>query len=502
MYIGATEFTSLDTWVFNQGKQSMERRVMFYNPALLKIFDEILVNAADNKQRDPTMSRIYVSVSYDLKDKLVISVDNDGKGIPVQMHPTEHIHIPELIFGHLLTGSNFNDEQSRLTGGSHGYGAKLTNIFSKSFKVETYDSTAGLLYKQLWSNNMSSVSLPSIEKQSGKLTTAAAKKRHASYTKVTFAPDLRCFKMKSYSPEARIEMVEQMVLMFHRRCMDVAACIPPVHVRFNYNDSRIDLPVESFEDYIKLFHHTPIDEGLDTNNIESSVSVHDVDNELVNDNTATNSESSAERDPSSGYSYSRVNQRWEVGVRLSTSGSFESMSFVNNVWTGRGGTHVNLVTGQIVKSLEQSALKQGVKVSPTAIRNKLHVFVNCKIENPMFDGQTKDSLNSKVDSFGSSCELSDKFLKHIDKSCGILQSVFSDMAMKSKNAFLAKSKPSKKHFLDIPKLDDAHRAGSKDALQCTLILTEGDSAKALAVSGLEVVGRELFGVLPLRGKVM
>jgi DNA topoisomerase-2 len=120
----------------------------------------------------------------------------------------------------------------------------------------------------------------------------------------------------------------------------------------------------------------------------------------------------------------------------------------------------------------------------------------------MFDGQTKDCLNSKAASFGSSCDLSDKFLKHIDQTCGVLESVYFDMEAKSRKAFISKSKPSKKHFLDIPKLDDAHRAGSKDALQCTLILTEGDSAKALAVSGLEVVGRELFGVLPLRGKVL
>ncbi len=117
MYIGATEFTSLDTWVFNQQRQMMERR---------EIFDEILVNAADNKQRGPDMSRNHVSISYDLQDELVITVDNDGRGIPVQKHPTERIYIPELIFGHLLTGSNFDDKQTRLTGGSHGYGANVT----------------------------------------------------------------------------------------------------------------------------------------------------------------------------------------------------------------------------------------------------------------------------------------------------------------------------------------------------------------------------------------
>ena len=188
MYIGATEFTSLDTWVFNQQRQTMERKAAIYNPALLKIFDEILVNAADNKQRGPDMSRIHVSISYDLQEELVITVDNDGRGIPVQKHPTERIYIPELIFGHLLTGSNFDDKQARLTGGSHGYGAKLTNIFSKSFQVETYDNKAGLLYKQVWSKNMSSVTPPLIEKRK-----SSGVKGLKSYTKVSFTPDLRCF---------------------------------------------------------------------------------------------------------------------------------------------------------------------------------------------------------------------------------------------------------------------------------------------------------------------
>ncbi len=99
-------------------------------------------------------------------------------------HPTERIYIPELIFGHLLTGSNFDDKQARLTGGSHEYGAKLTNIFSKSFQVETYDNKAGLLYKQVWSKNMSSVTPLLIEKRK-----SSGVKGSKSYTKVSFTPN-------------------------------------------------------------------------------------------------------------------------------------------------------------------------------------------------------------------------------------------------------------------------------------------------------------------------
>ena len=122
-----------------------------------------------------------------------------------------------------------------------------------------------------------------------------------------------------------------MMLMFHRRCLHVAACIAPVRVTFDYNGVRMILPIELFEDYVKLFYHSQHDEKLDDAGRAnySSANGSDVDNYLTNDTISV--ESSAE---SSSYSYSRVNQRWELGVRLSTSGSFESMSFVDN--DGRG----------------------------------------------------------------------------------------------------------------------------------------------------------------------
>jgi DNA topoisomerase II len=72
-----------------------------------------------------------------------ISVMNNGKGIPVQIHKEYNIYVPDLIFGHLLTSSNYNDEEKKVTGGRNGYGAKLANIFSKQFSVETADHKTG-----------------------------------------------------------------------------------------------------------------------------------------------------------------------------------------------------------------------------------------------------------------------------------------------------------------------------------------------------------------------
>ena len=78
------------------------------------------------------------------RENNVVSVYNNGKGIPVVMHKDENMFVPTMIFGHLLTSSNYNDEEQKVTGGRNGYGAKLCNIFSKKFTVET----ASIEYKR------------------------------------------------------------------------------------------------------------------------------------------------------------------------------------------------------------------------------------------------------------------------------------------------------------------------------------------------------------------
>jgi DNA topoisomerase II len=125
----------------------MENREATFVPGLFKIFDEILVNAADNKMRDDTMK--YIKVNID-RESGEISVENDGKGIPVEIHETEGVYVPQLVFGELLTGDNYNDGEDRVVGGRNGYGAKLANIFSTRFEVATCDTASGQVYKQVW----------------------------------------------------------------------------------------------------------------------------------------------------------------------------------------------------------------------------------------------------------------------------------------------------------------------------------------------------------------
>ena len=189
---------------------------------------------------------------------------------------------------------------------------------------------------------------------------------------------------------------------------------------------------------------------------------------------------------------------------------------MNSIATTKGGTHVNYVVDQVPTTLSFYSPPQVVDklieavnkknkaapVKPFQVKNHLWVFVNCLVENPTFDSQTKENMTLKVKAFGSECSLSDKFMKGVLQS-GVVESILTQAVARSQ-AQLAKASGSGKRarISGIAKLDDANEAGGRNSEKCTLILTEGDSAKALAVSGLSVVGRDYFGVFPLRGKLL
>jgi len=186
---------------------------------------------------------------------------------------------------------------------------------------------------------------------------------------------------------------------------------------------------------------------------------------------------------------------------------FSQVSFVNSINTIKGGTHVAHVTEQVVEhvlKVVKGKNRGGMDIKPNHVRNHLFVFVNTLIENPAFDSQTKETLTTKQTKFGSTCELSEKMIKQVMKS-GIVEMILDWAKAKQKVDLGRQLKGSTKNqtrVLGIPKLEDANDAGGKNSHECTLILTEGDSAKSLAVAGLSIVGRDHYGVFPLKGKVL
>ncbi|XP_036124257.1 DNA topoisomerase 2-alpha [Molossus molossus] len=442
-YIGSVELVTQQMWVYDEDAGMNYREITFV-PGLYKIFDEILVNAADNKQRDPKMSCIRVTID---PENNLISIWNNGKGIPVVEHKVEKMYVPALIFGQLLTSSNYDDDEKKVTGGRNGYGAKLCNIFSTKFTVETASREYKKMFKQTWMDNMGRAGEMELKPFNGE-----------DYTCITFKPDLSKFKMQSLDKD--------IVALMVRRAYDIAGSTKDVKVFLNGNK----LPVKGFRSYVDMYLKDKVDETGNPLKI-----IHE-----------------------------QVNHRWEVCLTMSEKG-FQQISFVNSIATSKGGRHVDYVADQIVAKLVDVVKKKnkgGVAVKAHQVKNHMWIFVNALIENPTFDSQTKENMTLQVKSFGSTCQLSEKFIKAAI-GCGIVESILNWVKFKAQIQ-LNKKCSSVKHnrIKGIPKLDDANDAGGRNSTDCTLILTEGDSAKTLAVSGLGVVGRDKYGVFPLRGKML
>lgn len=440
-YIGSVEATTEKMWIVDESNSLQEKEITFV-PGFLKIFDEILVNAADNKIRDPSMRKIEVVID---PEQGMVLVKNDGKGIPVEIHSKEKIYVPELIFGHLLTSSNYDDNEKKVVGGRNGYGAKLCNIFLTFFELETADREHEKTYCQTWRDNMLVCESPKI----GKFV-----KKNGEYTKISFKPDFSKFGLSGLD--------EDLTGLLKRRVFDIAGSVKGISVFLNGEK----VPVKDFQSYIELYLKA----------------------------------TSTQEKPTIVY---QRNERWEVAFCVSED-VFRQVSFVNSIATTSGGTHVNYIGDQIVNKTMDILKKKhkGIHVRPFQIRNNMFLFVNCLIENPAFTSQTKEQMITKVSSFGLKCVLTDDFIKKVVKTDFVQQIL--DIAAANADKALAKSDGlgRRNRVLVAGKLEDANKAGTKESEKCTLILTEGDSAKSLAVAGLKVVGRDYYGVFPLRGKLL
>jgi DNA gyrase/topoisomerase IV subunit B len=452
-YIGSVENERVAMHVLTgtsaAGAPLMELKELLYNPGLYKIVDEVIVNARDHHIRSLDASQKLQPVTEIRLDVNAatgrISVFNNGSGIDIEMHPEHKVYIPELIFGHLLTSTNYDDSEKRVVGGRNGYGAKLTNIFSKEFVIETLDTAAGKTYRQVFSDNMKTIGAPEI----------ASTRVKRGFTRLTFLPDYTRFGMTALTAD--------MLEILRKRAYDLCACTG-ARVNVFFNDEKLDY--KNFERYVDLYL------GMKTEYPRV---------------------------------YEEVNDRWEVAATYSDAG-YRQVSFVNGINTFRGGRHVDMIQKQICDSLvtmyNAKKKKEATALKAADVKQYLWLFVNATIENPRFSGQTKEELSSTQAQFGSRCELSDKFLSKLYKS-GIIERA---MRVSEFNAAKGLSKlggKKKVKLNDVEKLEDANRAGGRDSAQCTLILTEGDSAKAMAVDGVSAVnGRDYFGIFPLKGKLL
>jgi DNA topoisomerase-2 len=446
-YIGSVEKDEVLNWTLEEDE--MRYKKFEWIAGFYKCFDEAIVNCRDhyirlqgkykNKEKDiiPVTS---IDVDVDI-DTGIISLTNDGNGIDVVKHPEHNLWIPEMIFGHLMTSTNYSKDEKKIVGGKNGFGFKLVLIYSTWGSVETIDHVRGIKYTQEFKNNLSEICKPVTRKCKSK-----------PYTKVSFKLDFKRFGIDKITPD--------LFNMLKKRTYDIGAVTDKsVKVRFNQKP----VPCRTFEQYINLY----IGNKTETKRV-----------------------------------FHKMNERWEFAACLTPHGEFTQVSFVNGINTMRGGKHVDYILNQIIKkTIIFIEKKKKIKVKASTIKEQLMLFINCVVENPAFDSQTKETLNTPVSKFGSKCEVPDEFIKSLIK-LGVMDAAISLTELKENKAAKKTDGRKTKSIRGIPKLMDANWAGTTKSDQCVLILCEGDSAKAGIVSGLSKEDRNKYGVFPLKGKLM
>tara|TARA_Y100001935_G_C17310982_1_gene516186 strand:+ start:5821 stop:9240 length:3420 start_codon:yes stop_codon:yes gene_type:complete len=448
-YIGSIENIVNNSYIYDNNSNRIIQKNIEFIPGLYKLFDEAIVNSRDhvvrmnnsNEFNDNGIKNYNVTNINISIDDDIISVHNDGNGIDVCIHPEYNIHIPELIFANLRTSTNYDKDEKKIVGGKNGFGIKLVFIWSTWAKIETIDHTRELKYVQEFENNLDVIHKPKITKCKSK-----------PYTKISFKPDFKRLKIDNLSDDFKNLLL--------RRIYDIAG-ITSSNIKVKYNNELIN--IKNFNNYIDLY----------IGNKEELQRI-----------------------------YESPNERWEYAICLAPNHEFTQISFVNGIHTNKGGKHVEYIINQIIKKITTHIkTKKHIDVKPSSIKEQLMIFVNCIIENPAFDSQTKDYLNTNVSNFGSSCEVSDKFIDKIIK-LGVVTTACNLNDIKDNKAAKKTDGTKCKTIRNIPKLVDANFAGGAKGNQCILILCEGDSAKSGIISGLSRDDRNYIGVYPMKGKML
>lgn len=424
-YIGVTDPKAIETHAIKDGK--VEWREVTYSPAFLKLFDEIISNSADFSKTAEGKHVNKIEVTID-PAKGSISVFDNG-GIPVVKHSEYDQYVPDMIFGELRSGSNFDDEADSVTTGQNGEGSTLTNIFSTEFIVDTADGKNRFLCG--YYDNLHRKDNPKVTKTS------------KNYTQITYTPDYK---------RLGITLDADHMAMLERRVYEIAAT--NTHLKVYLNGKLINF--KGFKDYVALFSDNAINFGTD---------------------------------------------RFQAAVFHSKNG-FQQINFVNSTNVFQGGTHIDALMNTIVAGIREHVKKKTKQdIKPSDIKNHFFLMGSFTINNPRYNSQTKEFLQTPVKDFGMSLDVPDKVIQQIIKS-EIVQEIIEWAENKKALEDLAALKKKNK---DIDKSGTAalraitkyEPATSKLRNKCTLFIAEGDSAKSALMSARNP---EFHGVFPLKGK--
>lgn len=446
MYVGDMKPELVNTWILDINTWKMRGMSKHMCLPLRHIFYEVLDNAADNADRSWRAGVDPIRIEV-LANRTTISVRNFGLPIPVAQHPQTQQWVPQMIFGELRTGSNFDDSKSRVTIGQNGFGIKLVSILSgEEFTVDITDATRGLRYVQTWCNNMRIMKPPVITK----LTTPTT----ISEVTVLYKADFKYFSQFGVR-----EYDDEWLGMFARQVADISlACKIPC----TFNNHTIDN--RDIKTYAALMFPPEI----------ISKSIHHVE-------------------PTPPGSYVSPLE----AIFLDTPYAAQNLAIVNGRLTPAGGVHVDAaihaLTKPIIEKLKKSDSADAPRLDIRDVRPHISLVMCCRVEKPTLRGQVKDYLLSPTPTIN----LPESVIKIVNtwELVGRLIATLEDKNWKK----VAKKDGQRKNLL-ADKISDANFAGKAGKVPfCIAIVVEGDSAKTNVLNCID--NRDYNGIFPFRGKM-
>jgi len=496
-YIGSTVTSSSEQWIIKNGEETAVLERIRFNQGLFNIVREILSNAIDNVWRSKEKK------SKNLVKKIEIGVDsisgeiyvwNDGFCIPVHKIESEYTdhrtgktvteqrYPAELYFGEFLAGTNYDDEETRKTSGKNGMGASAANAFSTKFRVECANPDDKEKFVQEYSNGGMTRNEPQITKF----------RNSKGYTLITFTPDYKYFKYPSLDSQG----IDDEFISILRLYAHEVAMITGVLVKFVLNEESSSIKIPSLEKYARLFYPDAVENKM------TSIIAPNGDECVIMENDLP---------------------------EMDALENIPQISFVNGVKTKNGGIHTDgwrdAIIPSVVRTFNGRKNKEKIKASAKEIYPYLTLFIRVEVDKPQFDSATKDRFDGTIEIIDKDGEktkiLNDDYklfnarskpqkeewnrtLEVVVKKMLKWNFVFllEEKILAKLDRAMTKKEGTAKSKVSDPKIHDANKAGGKESHKCTGIITEGDSAKTLAITGISSLekGQDYNGVMSIKGK--
>lgn len=420
---------------------SIVKKDVMCSPALLRIFIEALSNAIDNvlrsKDTDTPCTKISIKINEETGET---SIWNDGQVVPIVKNDDKQ-YIHSMIFGQLLSGSNYDDDEERYTSGRNGIGVKCTNVFSTKFTVSGVDPVNGKSLTQTWTNNMKKTEGPKVRKS----------KKPKGYTEISYTPDFARFKLTGYTAD--------IISLYTRYIIDGSMLCDTVKVFLN---GKL-LSVNNLTNYSKLY--------------------------MTNEDYKT--EVISVKDKSS-----------EVVITASEVSEYQEVSFVNGVFTKLGGVHVEAWQEAIFRPLLNKFNKKGKpQINIRDIKQFFRIFVIATVDKPEFDSQEKHRLESPNIKVKVDTKTINKIFKW--KICDNIKDIIKGKEMVTmKKAERKKKGFVKIEGLDPANLAGTKQSSDCTLILCEGLSAKTYAVAGIEKGVYGKAGRDFYGVLALRGKAL